>query len=265
MGNLRAVMSAALLSFAACSGDGAAKPDAPLIHLDAAIDAIPDSPPPPDAPSYDFTCLNNTAPTTASATITVSGTANEISGMAAAPAADVSLEARSVSADALLASAGPTLANGAFSLGPIPGVTPVDAYVKATKTGTRPTLVYPPQPLVANQGMVPVLMITDAQLGLLLQVLGGGSQDATKGLVGVAVLDCAGAQVMGATVAVKQNNVAVGNVVDIGAFSPGTFFVTNVPVGAALVTATFNGMTFRSHTVKSIAGTDTTTGVRPGF
>ncbi len=267
MGNLRAVFSVALLSLAACGGDGgSAKPDAPIIHLDAAIDAVPDAPPPPDARVYDFSCLNNTAPTTASAMVTVSGTANEFSGMSVAPAAGVSLEAHAVSGDAPLGMSGPTTASGAYSIGPIQGVTPVNAYLKATKTGARPTLVYPPQPIVADLGMVPTLMLTDTLLMQLLGFIPGGApQDAAKGLLVVGVLDCANASIDGATVVVKQNDVAVGTVLDISQAMAGASFVINVPAGDTLVTATYKGMTLRAHTVKSVAGTDTFTGIRPGF
>lgn len=270
MGNLRAALSVALLSVAACGDGGSAKPDAPLIHLDAAIDAVPDSPPPPDAPNYDFTCLNNTAPTTASATITVTGTASTIAGMAMAPADNVTLEARTVAGDNLLDSDGPTTTSGNWTLGPITGNTPVDAYIKATRSGTggeRTTLVYTPQPLVADQANVPVLLISDTQLnGLLMGLL---TQEANKGFFGVAILDCAGMPIDGAAISVKQNNVEVGSPFDIGQFASqfaGTFFVFNVPVNDnTVVNATYNGMTFRAHSVKSAANTTTTTIVRPGF
>ena len=270
MGNLRTVMSAALLSFAACSGDGAAKPDAPLIHLDAAIDAVPDAPPPIDAPSYDFTCLNNTAPTTASATISVSGTTQVLNGMTPTPAGMVSLEARKVSDDSLLDIDGPTAAQGAYTLGPITttGV-PVDAYIKATRAGTameRTTLVFTPQPLVASQMNVPVLMVSDAQINAIGQ--GVFTQDPAKGFFGVFVVDCAGTPVADASLFVKKNGTSTGTAVDLGTFFPqaaGTWFVFNVDPGDIVVNAMLGANTFRAHTVKSAAATTTTTVVRPGF
>jgi len=269
MGNLRAVLSVALLSLAACGGSGSDKPDAQIVVADAAIDAVPDGPPADAAPTYDFSCAGNSAPTTAAVTITVSGTASTIWGTAMQAADNVTLEAHAVSDDALLDSDGPTTTAGTWTLGPIPGTTPVDAYIKATRSGAgneRTTLVYTPQPLVADQGNVPVLLISDAQLnGLTMGLI---TQQASLGFFGVAVLDCAGTPVVGSALSVKQNNVEVGTSFDIGQFAAqfaGTFFVFNVPVGDTAVTATYSGMTFRAHTVKSAADTATTTIVRPGF
>ncbi len=271
MGNLRAVLSVALLSLAACGDDGgSAKPDAPIIHLDAAIDAVPDAPPAPDARTYDFSCLNNTAPTTADATITVSGTASTLSGMAMNPADNVTLEARLVSTDAVLDSDGPTSATGAWSLGPVPGVTPVDAYIRATRSGSgneRTTLLYTPQPLRTSQTMVPVLLISDTQLNAL--TMGALTQEANKGFFGVIVMDCAGTPIDGASLSVKQGGTEVGTSFDVGQFASqlaGNWFVFNVPVSDnTVVNASYNGMSFRAHSVKSAAQTTTTTIVRPGF
>lgn len=271
MGNLRAVLSVSLLSLAACGDDGgSAKPDAPVIHLDAAVDAAPDTPPLPDAPSYDLTCHGNAAPTTADPTVTVSGTAQVVSGMNLAPANNVSLEAHSVVGGATLDTDGPTGAAGTWTLGPITAGVPVDAYIRATRSGSggeRTTLVYPPQPLRTNQTMVPVLMISDTQLNGLLSLV-GMHQDADKGLLGIAVVDCAGMPINGATVSAKQGNTDVGQPFDIGQFSAqfaGTWFVLNVPPGDTVVNARYNNTDFRAHTVSSAAMTATTTVVRPGF
>ena len=58
---------------AACGGGSDNKPvDALIVIADAAIDAAPDA----FEPVFDFTCMGNAAPTTAPATITISGTVN---------------------------------------------------------------------------------------------------------------------------------------------------------------------------------------------
>ena len=278
MGNLRAVLSVALLSFAACGDDGgSAKPDAPVIHLDAAIDMAPDTPPLPDAPSYDFSCLNNAAPTTAAANVTVSGTAQEVVIQGTSPAIQPNANV-SVKACKGNCAAGNNLgtttsaSNGAYStMALATGGVPLDGYLDATKTADRRTLVYPPSPLTADQGNVPLLMFSNAAINALnLFLLEPDQNDTTNGIVGIIVTDCMNTPITtGAVVATKQNGSVVGDApLDLGnlaAQGAGTYLITNVPAGDTEVSATVNGMTFRAHTVGVIAGTTVTTGVRPGF
>ena len=280
MGNLRAVLSVSVMSFAACGGDGgSAKPDAPVIQLDAAVDAAPDTPPLPDAPSYDLTCLNNTAPTTAAATVTISGTTQEVSSQGTTPTImGVSgATVKSCKGDCM----GPNNlgqvtsgAMGAFTTAPIPtGGVPLDGYIDVTRSGDRRTLVYPPSPLIANQSGVPVLMFNTQTFAALnaLGLLSPPQNDTTNGLVGIIVTDCMNTPITsGVVVSATQNNAMVGNApLDLGALDPqgaGTWLIANVPAGTTTVNATYNGTTmFRAHAVNVIAGTTVTTGVRPGF
>ena len=273
MGNLRAISASALsVLAAACDGGGTAKPDAPIILLDAAVDAVPDSPPLPDAPSYDFSCAGNTAPTTANAMITVTGTANVFSGQSPTPADMVTVEARAVSNDAVLATAvpAPTTSAGTFTVGPLTSNNmPIDAYLRATRAGSggeRATLVYPPSPLTQNLMDAPVLMISDAQLNAL--GMGFITQSPNKGFLAVFVVDCADTPVAGATLTARIGSADTGNAIDLGTFAPqaaGTWFVFDADVGDVTVGATYGSTTFRSHVIKSAAQTTSTTIVRPGF
>ncbi len=272
MGNLRAVLFASAASLAAaCGGGGNDKPDALVLHLDAAIDAQIDAPPLPDAPEYDFSCMGNAAPTTAAAMITVTGTAQGLSGMSAAPLDMVSLEAHAVSNDAVLAMAGPTTSAGTFSVGPITtNNMPVDAYIRATRAGStmeRTTLVYPPSPLTENLMDAPVLMISDTNLNML--TMGLITQMPNKGFLAVFVVDCKDMPVAGASLSAKVNGTTdTGNAIDLGTFAPqaaGTWFVFDADVGDITLSATLGSHTFRSHVVKSAAQTTTTTILRPGF
>jgi hypothetical protein len=280
MGNLRAVLSVSLLSIAAaCGGGGSDKPDAPIIHTDAAVDTAPDSPPPIDAPSYDFSCLNNTAPTTAPATVTVSGTAQEITlqGMTPtiSPSAGVAVKACKGNCTGSTNNLGTTTsaANGDYATGALTtGGTPLDGFLDATKTGDRRTLLFPPNPLNMNLANAPLLMFNAQAFGLLNQFLLSPMQDDTaNGIIGIAVTDCMNTPITtGATVVVKQNGVEVtgGQTLDLGALAAqaaGTYMVTNVPAGPSEVSATVNGMTMRAHTVTSVAGATTATSIRPGF
>ena len=279
MGNLRAVLSVSLLSFAACGGDGgSAKPDAPVIHLDAAVDAAPDTPPLPDAPSYDLTCLNNTAPTTANATVTISGTTQEISvsggGPSVMPVSGAMV--KSCKGDCTGQNNLGTVTSGmggAFTTAPLAtGGVPLDGYIDVTRSGDRRTLVYPPSPLTMNQSGVPVLMFNSQAFALLngAGVLNPPQNDTNNGLVGIIVTDCMNVPITeGVVVSVKQNNMTVGNdPLDLGSLAAqgaGTWLIANVPPGNTEVGATYNGMTFRAHTVVSVVASTVTTGVRPGF
>lgn len=281
MGNLRAVVTIAAIAFsAACGDDGSATPDAPIKLIDAAIDAPPDAYV-PDAPNYDFTCLNNAAPTTASATIQLSGIAQEVFFNGTSPgirgAAMVTIQAckGNCTGQNNLGTTGPTPA------GPTPpagtymtaaattGGTPLDGYLIATKTGNRTTYVYPASPLTMNQAGVPVIMLTNQIVSAIAAF--GINQTAGNSMFAILVTDCAATPVGigGATVTVTQNGTVVGDApFDASSVDPqgeGAWFITNVPPGLTTVSATYNGMTFRSHIVNAVADTTTTTQVKPGF
>ncbi|MBA3462245.1 MAG: hypothetical protein H0T46_19950 [Deltaproteobacteria bacterium] len=277
MGNLCAVLSVALLSLAACGDDGgSAKPDATIIHLDAAIDMAPDTPPLPDAPSYDFSCLNNTAPTTANANVTISGTTQEVAIQSMMPTiqANPNVAVKACKGNCM----GPNSlgmvtsnAQGMFSTSMLAtGGAPLDGYIDATKTGDRRTLVYPPSPLTMDQGMVPVLMFDNQAFAVLNQFLPTPQNDAQNGIIGIIVTDCQNTPITsGAVVTAKQNATAAGDApFDIGTLAPqgaGTWLITNVPPGITEVNATVSNMTFRAHSVTSVVGATVTTGVRPGY
>ncbi|MBA3453329.1 MAG: hypothetical protein H0T42_09585 [Deltaproteobacteria bacterium] len=275
MGNLSAVVTIAAIAFAAaCSGDGSSTPDAPKI-----VDAPPDAPPDayvPDAPSYDLSCYQNTAPTTATATITLAGTAQELylngQNPAIRAASGVTVQAckGNCTGQNNLGTVGPTPAAGTFTTAAATtGGTPLEGYLIATKTGNRTTYVYPASPLTMNQGGVPIIMLTNTLVQALAFV--GVNQTAGNSMLAILVTDCATPPkgIAGATVEVKQGTAVVGDApFDASSFDPqgeGAWFITNVPPGDTTVSATYNGMTFRAHVVGATADTTTTTQVKPGF
>jgi len=275
MGNLRALVTIAAIAFTAACGDDAATPDAPIVIVDAAIDAPPDAYV-PDAPNYDLTCYQNAAPTTATATITLAGTAQEvfINGMAPGirNAAGVSIQSCKGNCNGPndLGTVGPTPVAGTFTTAPATtGGTPLDGYLIATKTGNRTTYVYPASPLTMNQAGVPVIMLTNAIVNAL--AIFGINQAPGNSMLAVLVTDCATPPVGigGAIVTVTQAGTPVGDApFDASSFDPqgtGAWFITNVPPGDSTVSATYNGMTFRPHVVGAVAGTTTTTQVKPGY
>jgi hypothetical protein len=265
MTTLHACAFVALSAFAVACGGGNSdnNPDALIVILDAAPDAPP---PPPDAPSFDFSCMNNPAPDTAPATITVAGTAQDIDlatqtfeGVAAA--AVVARDATDTMVGA------PTVSDvdGNWTLTALlTGSVPIDGYVEASKTGHRTTRVYPPQPMSADQSGIPVPLLASGTFSLLVGAA-GAEQSAANGTVGLVVLDCAGTPVGGATISVKQNDTEVGTQFDLSQFQPGAWFIFDVPPGETVVNATVQGMTFRAHTIGVEAQTTSGTIVNPGF
>jgi len=269
------------LGVAACGSDNKGTADAGKTFMDAPPKVFMDAPPKVymDAPpvNYDFTCFGVTPPTTAPANLTFGGTTETINVQTmmqeGVPAATVtSFKVGNATAiDTVMSDA-----NGAFTTGQLAtGGVPLDGYVRASKDGYRTTYIYPPNPLAANASNVPVLMLTEATFGLLLQfVLMTTQDDTTNGFLLVQITDCAATPngIAGATLTVKQGGNAVGTVTDFSQYNAGTFAVTNVPEGDTTIQATYNSMTFPARVVGAFkkpsgngaTGTITATILRPG-
>ena len=278
--------------FAACGGGGESKkPDALIIIPDAAPDA------PPDAfePVFDFTCMGNAEPTTAAANVTVSGFASEVvvSGMQptiqAAHSAAISIcNASSTTCtgqdelDTLTTpDSGCPQMGCPFTSDPLAtGGTPLDLYVRVSKSTNWTSYIYPASPVTANAANVPAAMFSQGVItGLALA--GIVTQDETKGILLVALTDCANAPITDTeniTLSVKQNGMDVQDtdLLDLGMYAPelaGSFAVFNVPAGpsdmdpavATEVGATYKGTAMRAHVVNVYRNSTTATQLRPGF
>ena len=104
-------------------------------------------------------------------------------------------------------------------------------------------------------------------------------QSTSKGLVGIAVTDCAGNPITDTaniTLSITQNNTAVtgDTVVDASTYSSaaaGAFLALNVPAASGTngttteVGATYLGMTFRAHSMIVVQGGTSSTIVKPGY
>ena len=272
------------LGVAACGSDNKGTADAGKTFMDAKVfmDAPPkvfmDAPP----PMFDFTCENNTAPTTAAANITVSGVVTQIDIQGTTPSIST-LDGATLDGCKTGAAncTGPnqygtevTSANGGtFAIGPFAtGGVPVDAFVTMTKTGDRAARVYPASPVAADLPNMPVLTFTDTAFAALNQFLQLGQQ-AGNGTLAIYVTDCANTPISDSaniTLSVKQggNPVANTKTVDAGALSSmaaGIFIVSNVPPGDTEIGATYKTHTLRAHTIGVVAATTSETIVRPGF
>lgn len=274
MGNLRAVLAATL--FVAACGKNDAKPDAPIVLIDAAIDARPIDAP-PDAPNFDFSCVGMPLPTTADDPVTATGTTEQLSLGGIGAAADVTVKTfRNVTPPVLLNTVTSDV-NGAYTTGNlVTGGVPLDAYIEGSKDTLRTTFVFPPQPVSKVQPMVPVLTAAATDFAQLVGFLAtNGQDDTTSGALFVLVTDCSNTPVNGATLSVKQGGNAVGDLHDLGALqaqAAGIWLAFDVPDGAVEVNATFGSTTFLAHTVRAFKqnttditnGSLTTTIVRPG-
>ena len=286
---MRAIRTSLLALLVACGGGRSKDIDALIIIPDAAPDA------PPDAfePVFDFTCMGNAEPTTAAANVTVSGFASEVvvSGMQptiqAAHSAAISIcNASSVACDGQdVLDTQTTPANGCPAMGcpftsdaVATGGTPLDVYVKVSKSTNWTSYIYPAAPITANVMNVPAAMFSQTIIGFLgiLNI----PQDPGNGIILVALTDCTNAPITDTeniVVEAKQGGQAVGSApYDASTFSPqlaGTFAIFNVPAGpdaddpalATEISATYKGQALRARVVNVYRDSTTGTQLRPGF
>ena len=272
MGKLRACSAVAMLALAACGSDSKT-PDAAIIIIDAPTpdaETFFDAPP----PNYDLSCLNGTPPTTAEDPVTIAGTTTTLSNSGTpSPVGDVAVDVFVIGETDPVASV-TSNSSGAFTTPSIAtGAEPLAGYIRAGKAAHRTTYLYPPTLITASLTGVPVPLVSNAQFVQIDMFL--NQDDNVNGLLLVIVTDCSAGltPVAGASLAVKQDNSDVGQVLDVGQFIPeaaGTFFVANVPDGEAQVTVTYNGTAWPTRTVhayargKSAEATTTVVPVRPG-
>jgi hypothetical protein len=272
MRNLQACLVVALAACGSSSGskqiDASVAIDAKAIDAKVFLDA-----PTPDAPNYDFTCFGQQNPTTAANPISAAGTTETLnSQFQQTPVGGVTVEACPASSftcpasgtGARLATTTSDATQGTFTLSTVAtGGTPLDAYIKAAKTGERTSYVYPPNAITADIAMIPVLMLSNAQLATLGLVL-GASPNAADAIVVIVPVDCQNNPVMGATVSVKQGSTEVGTQYSL----MGATIVTDVPPDSAAngttITVTYGSMTFPVRTVTAFGASDISTTVRPG-
>jgi hypothetical protein len=265
----------AAITIVACGSDKAT-PDGSLVIIDSPVDMAPPIDAPPDAPSYDFSCLGQPNPTTADDPITIAGTTETLSqtGLQALP--DVTVQVfKSTSTNALDTQTSD--ANGNFTTGNITtNAVPFDGYIKGTLDGYRTSYLYPPSPAAASISNVPVPLFDTATFGLIAsQVAHVTQDDANNGALFLTVTDCANTPINGATINVKQGGQSVGMQFDLGILAEqaaGIIIVFNVPDGETEISGSYGGMDFPVHTVVAhkqgngmgAVGTLTLTTVRPG-
>ncbi len=215
-------------------------------------------------PGAGFECLGQALPTTAPATITVSG---QTRGNALSPTAlgGVEIIASRTGHDTLAADTSNT--PGMFSLTITTGGTPVDGYLQLTKSGYLPTYAYPSRPL-AGDATENVLMITGTEFSFLsgaVQV----TQTTGNGFIGVVVKNCDGTPIAGATVTtspagtVRYNSGSTPSSSATSTSADGVAYVFNVAAGNVTVQANGGGHTLRQHVVNARVNAITVTEIQP--
>jgi hypothetical protein len=285
---MKAIQTCLFAALAACGG-GDAKPDALIKIPDAAIDAAPDA----FEKVYDFSCLGNAAPTTATAMLTIGGTVSEVvvngvtPGIQAAHSSTVDVckgtSTTCTNTDKLDTKMTPAMGCPAMGCPYTSDMLatnsmPFDIYVKTSKTADRTTFIYPPSPVTMSIANLPAVMFSNAALQALGLV--GITQDPGKAIILLAVTDCANQPITeDITLSIKQGGtpIAGANEVDLGQFAAqlaGTKAIFNVPAGTAMnpfaatevgAVYTKSNKTLRAHVVTVFADATTATIVRPGF
>jgi hypothetical protein len=232
---------------------------------------------PPSPVDPDLGCTNQPVGTIAVDPIVLGGTVAGLTlgGPAPVDAADVTLFV--AGAPTVLART-QSAAGGAFSTGNVAsGGHPLHAYLKATKVDYRTSFFYPAVPFAQNAANVVVPAISDADFEAVKTALGATQDDRHNGVLLVAVMDCAGAPLPGATLRVHRGNSpnSVGHAYELGGIIPsakGVYMVFDVPDGKVVVSASYNGTMLPEHDVMvrstdpdcvTSKGTLTSTIVRP--
>ena len=273
-GNRLAYLCSTLCVLAACGDDGGSTGDDDGgADIDAAGGGI-DAEPMPDGPPGAYSCIGDPHPTTAPATINVTGVSEEIDQNGTTPLEGVLVTARDTS-DTMLDSDTSAATTGAYALQLTTGGTPVNGYLEGAISGYQTTYIYPPAGISGDFANIPVLMVADLTwsfLPVLAQAPEDGNQD--QGFVGILVVDCTGTPVGGATVTVAGADPANVRYPQDGSVptdssgatdATGIALIFDVPPGASvMVDASTPDHEFEAHAIAVRLDSVTTTVVAPG-
>ena len=216
-------------------------------------------------PAAGFECLGQALPTTAPATITVTGQVRQnVLSQTALRGAYV-FAFRTGDTTTLAADTSDT--PGFYSLSITTGRTPVNGYVRVTDSTHITTYAYPAVPLAAN-ATENVLMITSSEFSLLAGAA-GISPTPGDGFIGLVVKDCAGTPIAGATVTssppgiVRYNAAGFPSSSATSTGSDGVAYIANVAAGNVTLYGTASGHALRQHVVNARANAITLTEIQP--
>ena len=191
--------------------------------------------------------------------LTLSGTTNEQGQSGASPVSGATVTAYRNSDNTQVAMT-TSDAMGKYSLAI--DATPLDGYLKVTKSGYADTYVYPASPWIQDTTVESDILSTTT-FGLLVTFAGG---DSSKGVIIAIIVDANGTPVSGAKIASTPASgvykYSDGTGTPSGTSSTpadGTAFFLSVPVGSVMVSATKSGATFHQHPVGAHNGALVTT------
>jgi hypothetical protein len=286
MSKLRSCFSVAILALGACGDDGGnAQADAAMADAPPDAKEFLDAPP----PVYDFTCVGNGMPSSATTTITLSGNVQQVSLAGLMPtfspvgtAMVTACNAPNNTCMGAGTKSATSAADGTFSIVSINTASaPLNDFIEMSKMGTgavRTVYTYPASPFVASVSGIPILTFDSSFVTVALPALGCPQNDGSNGMVALAFTDCADMPITDSTnlnISIKQGGTEVAgtSMVNLGDYAQqasGVFLVCNVPPNATTtVGATYNASgtmhTLRAHDVKVVKATTTSTLVRPGW
>jgi len=160
-------------------------------------------------------------------------------------------------------------AQGKWSMTVMTMGAPLDAFVKATKSGYVDIYMYPEAAFTKDSTDGDINMLTPSNKDFLNSLAGGG-QMAGKGMIGLQVRDAAGMPVAGAEIESTPASGAYRYTNSSGyptqnattTSADGVAFMFNVPPNMPIVVkAKKTGMTFKSHTVETRPDKFTTTSI----
>ena len=205
----------------------------------------------------------------ASTRIVISGLAQTVQNTAAVPLAGATLEAYRRSGGVAVATA-TSAADGTYALTVDTGGAPFEGYLKGVSSGRLDSYLYFPRPLTADTPNATVLIMSQQTVGLL-GLAGGFTQQAGKGLVGLAVVNAAGTPVAGATVTIMPAGTAkvsylagmVPSSTATSTDSSGGVLIANTETSDVTVDATMGATNFQAVTMPARAGAFTSTLLLP--
>jgi hypothetical protein len=216
-------------------------------------------------PSAGFECLGQALPTTAPATITVTGQVRK--GALAPTALSGAYVFAFGTGDTTTLAADTSNPAGFYSLSIATAGMPVNGYVRVTDSAHITTYAYPPVPLAAD-AIENVLMVTSSEFSFLAGAA-GVNPVAGDGFIGLVVANCAGTPIAGATVSstpageVRYNAGGLPSPSATATASDGVAYIANVAAGNVTVQATASGHTLRQHVVDARADVITLTQIQP--
>ncbi len=201
--------------------------------------------------------------------VTVTGTASEVSISGRTPTAGVMISTFEEDAMTPIAST-TTDASGNYSLVIPTNGKALDGYLIGKLAGRKDTYLYPPRPLSADLSSAAILLLTQQNFDTAA-TLAQTPQNPGSGWIGVQVFDAANMPVAGVTVTsspagvVRYNNNGLPSKTPTSTATDGIAYIFSVPAGTVTVSASggTGGLTYHSHPIIARADQVTTTLIQP--